>query len=142
MAGLHVPLSTLRQSLAGTRRMTRGQCGSLHLHCKGLPPSAPCRPPGAFLTPLFPKVPTCRAELAGSDTGEGSAFNQSLVDFQTTGTGEVSGAGRSVRRLPLRIEGVERRPPIIRTRHGLRILKRSIPVSDAYPRLCRGIESR
>src|SRR4051794_4909616 len=93
-------------------------------------------------TPLLPKVPTCRAELAGSDTGEGSAFNQSLVDFQSTGTREVSGAGRSVRRLPLRIEGVGRRPLIIRTRHGLRILKRSIPVSDAYPRLCRGIESR
>ena len=27
--------------------MTRGQCGSLRLHCKGLPPSTPCRSPGA-----------------------------------------------------------------------------------------------
>jgi putative MFS transporter len=27
--------------------MTRGQCGSLRLHCEGLSPSTPCRSPGA-----------------------------------------------------------------------------------------------
>jgi hypothetical protein len=29
-------------------RMTRGRCGSLHLHRKGLAPSTPCRSPGAL----------------------------------------------------------------------------------------------
>ena len=47
MAGLHVPLSTLHVAPRGTPRMTRGQCGSLCLHCKGLAPSTPCRSPGA-----------------------------------------------------------------------------------------------
>ena len=47
MAGLCVPLSTLRHALAGRRRMTRGQCGSLLLHCSGLSPPTPCRSPGA-----------------------------------------------------------------------------------------------
>lgn len=32
MAGLHSPLSTLRQHHRGCRRMTRGRCGSLSLH--------------------------------------------------------------------------------------------------------------
>src|SRR5258706_13004132 len=43
MAGLRAPLSTLRHTLAGRRRMTRGQCGLLNLRCKGLSPSTPCR---------------------------------------------------------------------------------------------------
>jgi hypothetical protein len=47
MAGLCAPLSTLRQSPRGLRRMTRGRCGSLLLHRKGLAPSTPCRSPGA-----------------------------------------------------------------------------------------------
>jgi hypothetical protein len=47
MAGLHVPLSTLRRAPRGTLRMTRGQHGSLHLCCEGLAPFAPCRSPGA-----------------------------------------------------------------------------------------------
>jgi hypothetical protein len=37
------PLSTLRLRPRGCRRMTRGQCGSLHLHCKRLALSTPCR---------------------------------------------------------------------------------------------------
>ena len=32
MAGPHVPLSTLRSGPCGPQRMTRGRCGSLHLH--------------------------------------------------------------------------------------------------------------
>jgi hypothetical protein len=47
MAGLHVPLSTLRHAPRGAQRMTRGQHGSLHLCCEGLAPFAPCRSPGA-----------------------------------------------------------------------------------------------
>jgi hypothetical protein len=41
------PLSTLRRGPHGQPRMTRGRCESLHLHCKGLAPSTPCRSPGA-----------------------------------------------------------------------------------------------
>src|SRR6266568_6622518 len=47
MAGLCAPLSTLRGSPRGPLRMTRGRCGSLLLHRKGLAPSTPCRSPGA-----------------------------------------------------------------------------------------------
>src|SRR3954462_15360153 len=43
MAGLCAPLSTLRRHPRGYRRMTRGQCGSLHLHCERLALSTPCR---------------------------------------------------------------------------------------------------
>src|SRR5882672_2372236 len=43
MAGLCAPLSTLRQHLRRCRRMTRGQCGSLDLHCERLALSTPCR---------------------------------------------------------------------------------------------------
>ena len=47
MAGLCAPLSTLRRDPRGHLRMTRGRCGSLLLHRKGLAPSTPCRSPGA-----------------------------------------------------------------------------------------------
>src|SRR5947208_8134423 len=45
---LYVPLSTLRVLPHGSvPRMTRGQRGSLLLHCDGLAPSTSCRSPGA-----------------------------------------------------------------------------------------------
>src|ERR1700730_1844362 len=47
MAGLRAPLSTLRRGPHGQPRMTRGRCGSLFLHRKGLAPSTLCRSPGA-----------------------------------------------------------------------------------------------
>src|SRR3974377_254461 len=47
MAGLCSPPPTLRLAPHDARRMTRGQCGSLRLHCEGLSPSTPCRSPGA-----------------------------------------------------------------------------------------------
>jgi len=53
MAGLCAPLSTLRGCPREQPRMTRGQCGSLLLHCDGLAPSTPCRSPGA--SPLHPR---------------------------------------------------------------------------------------
>jgi len=41
---LYAPLSTLRVLPRGSvPRMTRGQCGSLLLHCNGLSPSTSCR---------------------------------------------------------------------------------------------------
>src|SRR5215213_2279650 len=46
---LYAPLSTLRRPPRGGRRTARGQCGSLHLHWRGLPPPTPCRSPGALL---------------------------------------------------------------------------------------------
>src|SRR5258706_519550 len=42
MAGLRAPLSTLRHTLAGRRRMTRGQCGLLTLALEALPSSPLC----------------------------------------------------------------------------------------------------
>src|SRR5271166_1183903 len=48
MASLHDPLPTLRHCPRGQRRTARGQCGSLNLHCRGLPPPTPCRSPGAL----------------------------------------------------------------------------------------------
>jgi hypothetical protein len=43
VAGLCAPLSTLRPHLHRCRRMTRGQCSSLDLHCKRLALSTLCR---------------------------------------------------------------------------------------------------
>ena len=48
MAGLRSRPPTLGLTPHDTRRMTKGQCGSLLLHCEGLPPSTPCRSPGAL----------------------------------------------------------------------------------------------
>jgi len=54
MAGLRTPLSTLRIDPRGPLRMTRGRCGSLNLHRKGLAPSTSCRSPGAPVHPIRP----------------------------------------------------------------------------------------
>src|SRR3954452_6118623 len=59
MAGLHAPLPTLRRSPRGDRRTARGQCGSLDLHCRGLPPPTPCRSPGALLLAKSPEQNLC-----------------------------------------------------------------------------------
>jgi hypothetical protein len=47
MAGLHVPLPTLRRHPHGCLRTAWGRCGSLFLHRRGLAPLTPCRSPGA-----------------------------------------------------------------------------------------------
>jgi hypothetical protein len=50
MAGLCVPLPTLRLCPYGQRRTARGRCGSLLLHRSGLAPPTPRRSPGAQAT--------------------------------------------------------------------------------------------
>ena len=60
MAGLRYPLSTLRFAPHGSPRMTRGRCGSLRLHRRGLSPHTSCRSPGA------PVHPNRRARQCGS----------------------------------------------------------------------------
>ena len=52
MAGLRNPLSTLRFAPHGSPRMTRGRCGSLRLHRRGLSPHTSCRSPGAPVHPI------------------------------------------------------------------------------------------
>jgi hypothetical protein len=47
MAGLHLPLPTLRRHPRGCLRTAWGRCGSLYLHRSGLAPPTPCRSPGA-----------------------------------------------------------------------------------------------
>src|SRR6202521_1034970 len=61
MAGLCAPLSPLRQHPRRCRRMTRGQCGSLDLHCERLALSTPCRfsRRTAFLVYMLPPLPRC-----------------------------------------------------------------------------------
>jgi hypothetical protein len=55
VAGLCPPLPTLHRWPRGQRCTARGRCGSLLLHRVGLPPTTPCRSPGAqrfeLLTP-------------------------------------------------------------------------------------------
>ena len=50
MAGLHVPLSTLRRRPHGRRRMTRGHRGSLLLRCRAFSSLSSCRFIPAHLT--------------------------------------------------------------------------------------------
>jgi hypothetical protein len=66
MAGLRAPLSTLRRGPHGQPRMTRGRCGSLLLHRKGLAPSTPYRSSGA--SHMFSGMPQLAAgsEPAGT----------------------------------------------------------------------------
>src|SRR5271169_4147197 len=68
MAGLYVPLPTLRRHPRGYLRTARGQCGSLLLHCDGLAPSTPCRSPGAQLADsqeiAVPCIPLISPSLA------------------------------------------------------------------------------
>ena len=66
-------------------RMTRGQCGSLHLYRNGLAPSTPCRSPGALrkspFLEVFPSV-----ALHGHEHGErnsGKATSATSQRFST-----------------------------------------------------------
>src|SRR5580704_8101667 len=63
MAGLRYPLSTLRFAPHGSPRMTRGRCGSLCLHRRGLSPHTSCRSPGAPVHPIIPRWRGERGEL-------------------------------------------------------------------------------
>jgi hypothetical protein len=57
--GPHVPLSTLQICRYRHTHMTRGQRGSLNLHCTALASATPCQSPGAserYLTLSFSKV--------------------------------------------------------------------------------------
>jgi hypothetical protein len=47
------PVNAWRPPSPTDSPMTRGQCGSLHLHCAGLPPAIPCRSPGALRVITF-----------------------------------------------------------------------------------------
>src|SRR4051812_48687057 len=69
MASLHAPLPTLRRLPHGSRRTAWGQCGSLRLHCGGLPPLTPCRSPGA----LQPAERLTHVETDGPLVGHGLA---------------------------------------------------------------------
>jgi hypothetical protein len=48
MAGLRMPLPTLRRCPRGHLRTARGRCGSQFPHRKGVSAAAPCRSPGAL----------------------------------------------------------------------------------------------
>ena len=79
---LYVPLSTLRRSLAGSRRMTRGQCGSLLLHCTTLSFATPRRFNRRFRWGARSNV--C-AGLASYTTGRGSGRLIGLHNQRVTG---------------------------------------------------------
>src|SRR5271157_2918349 len=53
MAGLCLPLPTLRRRPRGRQRTARGRCGARNLHRRGLSPHAPRRSPGALQAILF-----------------------------------------------------------------------------------------
>src|SRR6202011_6175489 len=63
---LYAPLSTLRVLPRGSiPRMTRGQCGSLLLHCNGLSPSTSCRSSRRTAAGLYAPLPTHRQRPRG-----------------------------------------------------------------------------
>src|SRR5262245_22285939 len=85
MAGLCTPLSTLRRAPRGPLSMTRGRCGSLRLHRKGLAPSTPCRSPGASQNEsgLPPKADS---DASITDVAEGpTADIQGDIDLRRLG---------------------------------------------------------
>src|SRR4051794_13323920 len=107
MAGLCAPLSTLRRHPRGYRRMTRGQCGSLDLHCERLALSTPCRSSrrakildtchvptagivDALTDPLFSPE-----EFDGGVRGYGG-----YIELATSGHSSDARAGSSAKRYP------------------------------------------
>ncbi len=74
MAGLRVPLSTLRVRPHDRPRMTRGRCGSLLLHRKGLAPSvsrrSPDAPNRAPRATTYRDTPGAEADLAAREEVE------------------------------------------------------------------------
>src|SRR6266851_8787543 len=81
MAGLCAPLSTLRQHPRRCRHMTRGQCGSLDLHCERLALSTPCRSSRrtAFLVYMLPPLPP--VQQMGVVLAQNSPIRVSLPRF-------------------------------------------------------------
>jgi hypothetical protein len=86
MASLFAPLSTLHRHPRGYRRMTRGQCGSLHLHWRRLALLTPCRSPGAH-------IDTLRHRTSGVSVG--GAATPSLR--RTLSVGQVGGKSETTR---------------------------------------------
>src|SRR5512132_3889309 len=86
MAGLHVPLSTLRRRPHGRRRMTRGHRGSLLLRCRAFSSLSSCR--------FIPAHPTFHAKAA----------DQTHVAYMPDTTwpidGHPPGSSRAVTRRP------------------------------------------
>src|SRR6516164_5538921 len=96
MAGLRVPLSTLRLRPYGRRRMTRGQDDWLGLSCTTLAFATLCR----FLTAHYASY---QPHLEGHGTipsdrcvgGEGASSWRNAVASGVTPPGRGSGGGRS-----------------------------------------------
>ena len=63
-----LPCERFTAALASIPCITRGQCGSLLLHCDGLPPSAFCRSPGApvHTWPVCASGMSARGRLSGA----------------------------------------------------------------------------
>ena len=51
-----IPCQRIASTLAGHRALTRGRCGSLRLHRRGLSPHTSCRSPGAPVHPIIPSI--------------------------------------------------------------------------------------
>src|SRR5262249_38291573 len=88
MAGLCAPLSTLRRDPREPLRMTRGRCGSLLLHHKGLAPSTPCRSPGALhnesaFTPTAAGKRTSKKCRSGPNPEVAYRENQTLLGLDS-----------------------------------------------------------
>jgi hypothetical protein len=85
MAGLCAPCQRFAEALTGHLRMTRGRCGSLVLHRKGLAPSTPCRSPGAsqMFSGMLPKADI--SELCNtSDSCQCRAFRRAYPVLRWT----------------------------------------------------------
>src|SRR5882762_5962486 len=99
MAGLCTPLPTLRRRPCGRLRTARGQCGSLLLHRKGLPPSTPCRSPGALrIAPIFRYYPSALEIDRRTEVLDGVSLDQLRSFIAAVDEGSFSAAARRLRR--------------------------------------------
>src|SRR6266404_7134472 len=73
MAGLQVPLSTLRLAPRDALRMTRGQSGLLFLSCQRLSLFTLCRSPGALTYDFF------RSSFANCCGGNATSWRLSMM---------------------------------------------------------------
>src|SRR5260370_36072299 len=93
MAGLQVPLSTLRLAPRDALRMTRGQSGLLFLHCWRLSLFTLCRSPGAqaYLNSRFVCAP--QLELNGALRSAGTSSLKNCLRPPTLSETPLNGAG-------------------------------------------------
>ena len=145
MAGLCAPLSTLRRDPRGYLRMTRGRCGSLHLHRGGLSPPTSCRRNRRY-SPSGTLAPDVNGGTYGAKRVVTGRVVLSVEPFRGGSSRRALGTERSsalifdalprTRHVQCGVRRMSRHPEVV---HHLRLARRAQPIGhDATLRVEHG----